>query len=82
MGVFPKNGAVKKTCLSPKVIATLRILGPSNGRFWTCIAGVRVLKIAIFEGSGVLGQSEKKIAKETPSVSEDNSEEPAYGAEH
>ena len=26
---------------------TLRILGPSNGRVWTCVAGVRVLKIAI-----------------------------------
>ena len=33
----------------------LRILGPSNGRVWTCIAGVRVLKIVIFEGSGFLG---------------------------
>ena len=29
--------------------------GPSNGRVWTWIAGVRVLKIAIFEGSGFLG---------------------------
>ena len=33
-------------------LATLRILGPSNGGVWTCIAGVRVLKIATFEGSG------------------------------
>ncbi len=30
--------------------------GPSNGRVWTCIGGVRVLKIAIFEGSGLLGK--------------------------
>ena len=29
--------------------------GPSNERVWTCIAGVRVLKITIFEGSGFLG---------------------------
>ena len=29
---------------------TLRILGPSNARVWTSIAGVRALKIAIFEG--------------------------------
>ncbi len=28
----------------------LRILGPSNGRVWTCISGVRVLKIATFWG--------------------------------
>ncbi len=35
---------------------TLRILAPSNGGVWTCIAGVRVLKIGTFEGSGYLGQ--------------------------
>ena len=29
--------------------------GPSNGRVWTCIAGVQVFKIAVFEGSGFLG---------------------------
>ena len=34
---------------------TLRILGPSNGGVGTCIAGVRVLKIGTFEGSGYLG---------------------------
>ena len=34
---------------------TLRILGPSNGGVGTCIAGVRVLKIDTFEGSGYLG---------------------------
>ena len=34
---------------------SLRILGPSNGGVGTCIAGVRVLKIGIFEGSGYLG---------------------------
>ena len=43
--------AVKKRRIFP----TLRILGPSNGRVWTCIARVRVLKIATFEGSGFLG---------------------------
>ena len=35
---------------------TLRILGPSNGGVGTCIAGVRVLKIGTFEGSGYLGK--------------------------
>ena len=41
---------------SGKLFASaLRILGPSDGRVWTCIAGVRVLKIAIFEMSGLLG---------------------------
>ena len=34
---------------------TLRILGPSNGGVGTCIAGVWVLKIGTFEGSGYLG---------------------------
>ena len=29
--------------------------GPSNGGVGTCIAGVRVLKIGTFEGSGYLG---------------------------
>ena len=29
--------------------------GPSNARVWTCIAGVQVFKIAIFEGWGFLG---------------------------
>ena len=38
----------------------LRILGPSNGPVWTHIAGVRVLKIAILEGSGFLGCKECK----------------------
>ena len=33
---------------------TLRIIWPSNGRIWTCIAGVR--SIARFERSGSLGQ--------------------------
>ena len=37
------------------LLYTLRILGPSNGRVWTCIAEVRVLKIAVFEASGFLG---------------------------
>ena len=31
----------------------LKILGPSNGRVWTCIEGVRALKIANFEGLSV-----------------------------
>ena len=34
---------------------TLRIPGPSNAGVGTCIAGVRVLKIGTFEGSGYLG---------------------------
>ena len=34
---------------------TLRIIGPSNGRAWTCIAGIGSAKIASFEGSGYLG---------------------------
>ena len=33
---------------------TLRMLGPFNGRVGTCMAGVRFLKIAVFEGSGFL----------------------------
>ena len=37
------------------VFSTLRILGPSNAGVGTCIAGVRVLKIGTFEGSGYLG---------------------------
>ena len=37
------------------ITGALRILGPSNGRVWTCIAGARVLKIAIFEESAFLG---------------------------
>ena len=37
------------------IVPTLRILGPSNGGVGTCIAGVRVLKIGTFEGSGYLG---------------------------
>ena len=41
--------------LAPQKWLALRILGSSNGRVWTCIAGVRVLKLAIFEGSGFLG---------------------------
>ena len=36
-----------------RFISTLRILAPSNGRVWTCIAGVPVLKIATFEGSKI-----------------------------
>ncbi len=43
--------AVKKR----QVFPTLRILGPSNGGVGTCIAGVRVLTIGTFEGSGFLG---------------------------
>ena len=41
-------------CISKKYQAfyTLRMLGPFNGRVGTCIAGVRLLKIAVFEGSG------------------------------
>ena len=38
---------------------SLRILGPSNGGVGTCIAGVRVLKIGTFEGSGYLGLMKK-----------------------
>lgn len=34
---------------------TPSILGPFNGRVWTCKAGVQVLKIGTFEGSGFLG---------------------------
>ena len=41
--------------LSVCLCSTLRILGPSNGGVGTCIAGVRVLKIGTFEGSGYLG---------------------------
>ena len=37
------------------IFISLRILGPSNGGVGTCIAGVRVLKIGTFEGSGYLG---------------------------
>ena len=45
--------------LRPKILglkSTLRIIGPSNGRVWTCISGVRVLKTATSQGSGFLGQ--------------------------
>ena len=45
----------KKYSLILMMVWSLRILGPSNGRVWTCIAGVWVLKIATFEGSGFLG---------------------------
>ena len=49
------GGKKKTSCflLEP----TLRIFGPSNAWVRTCIAGVRALKIAIFEGSGFLGQA-------------------------
>ena len=49
-----------------KIWPTLRILGPSNGRVWTCIAGVWVLKIATFEGSGFLGQKKNILIKGDP----------------
>ena len=45
----------------------LRIRGPSNGRVWTCIAGVRVLQIAIFEGTGFLGWDTRMIKRCTES---------------
>ena len=34
-----------------RFLQTLRVIGPSKGGVRTCIAGVRVLKIAILEGS-------------------------------
>ena len=48
--------------MTAKRFTTLRVLGPSNGRVWTCIAGVRVLKIAILEGSGFLGKVKQIVA--------------------
>ena len=50
------------------IFISLRILGPSNGGVGTCIAGVRVLKIGTFEGSGYLGLGceEKSKKKNTP----------------
>ena len=42
-------------CIYIYIYISLRILGPSNGGVGTCIAGVRVLKIGTFEGSGYLG---------------------------
>ena len=45
------DGSMGRTVYLP----TLRILGPSNAGVGTCIAGVRVLKIGTFEGSGYLG---------------------------
>ena len=50
---------------SIRKITSLRILGPSNGGVGTCIAGVRVLKIGTFEGSGYLGFS--NFMKHVPS---------------
>ena len=44
-----------RTVELPTNLPSLRILGPSNGGVGTCIAGVRVLKIGTFEGSGYLG---------------------------
>ena len=48
------------------ILLTLRILGPSNGGVGTCIAGVRVLKIGTFEGSGYLGQIQSNPDENVP----------------
>ena len=48
--------SLETICVNEKR-CTLRILGLSNGGVGTCIAGVRVLKIGTFEGSGYLGQA-------------------------
>ena len=50
-----KNGDGKGRRMNEASFLALRILGPSNGGVGTCIAGVRVLKIDTFEGSGYLG---------------------------
>ena len=54
-GIIKGGSTTQKNPTISLICETLRILGPSYRGVWTCIAGVRVLKIAIFEGSGFLG---------------------------
>ena len=53
-----KSGAHRQVLrgnFSMGIFLALRSLDPPMEGFWTCIARVRVLKIAIFDGSGFLG---------------------------
>ena len=53
--ILGENPLFSETPIRLVYLPTLGIFGPPNGEGWTCIAGVWVLKIAFFEGSGFLG---------------------------